>query len=262
MSSKLVSLKLPEVEDKPLNNAPLTLVVAQVRHERLLDAASPAKALAIRDSLGPEAGDLSEHRQQVMTLVAGPGAGAAESSEGPSGWQLVTPDATCTTVIQQEYFSIETSAYTKWSDFRTQLEALAGAIVAELNPKIEQRIGLRYIDSIAHPSVRTAADWAGLIDPALLGAVGNGPLAKSVRAAQQILELEGSGGIRVNLRHGSQVAASGGKPVYLLDLDCYLQAGRRFNAEVLLNTYDELHTLALKLFHSCLTPDLLKELGQ
>jgi uncharacterized protein (TIGR04255 family) len=245
MSSKLVSLKLPEVEDKPLNNAPLTLVVAQVRHERLL-----------------EAGDLSEHRQQVMTLVAGPGAGAAESSEGPSGWQLVTPDATCTTVIQQEYFSIETSAYTKWSDFRTQLEALAGAIVAELNPKIEQRIGLRYIDSIAHPSVRTAADWAGLIDPALLGAVGNGPLAKSVRAAQQILELEGSGGIRVNLRHGSQVAASGGKPVYLLDLDCYLQAGRRFNAEVLLNTYDELHTLALKLFHSCLTPDLLKELGQ
>ena len=261
MTSKLTPLDLPDVDDSQLPKPPLTLAIAQVRHERLLDAASPTKALAIRDVLGEAAGDLSEHRQQVMTLVAGPGPGTAETSEGPSGWQLATPDGTSTTVIQQEFFSYETSSYTTWANFRARLEALASGIAAELQPKVEQRIGLRYIDSITHPSVRTAADWSGLIDPALLGALGAGRLSQSVRAAQQVLEIEGPNGVRVNLRHGSQIAPSGGRPLYLLDLDCYRQAGRKFRPESILAGLDELHSVALRLFHTCITPSLLAEFG-
>jgi uncharacterized protein (TIGR04255 family) len=259
MTSKLSPLDLPDVDDAQLPKAPLSLVVAQVRHERLLDAASPTKALAIRDSLGADAGDLSEHRQHVMTLVAGPGASSADTAEGPSGWQLATPDGTSTTVIQQEFFSIETSAYTTWADFRALLATLTTGVATELQPKIEQRIGLRYIDSINHPRVRTAADWSGLIDPNLLGASGAGLLSRSVRAAQQVLEIEGPKGVRVNLRHGSQVAPSGGKPMYLLDLDCYLQAGREFKPNTVLGAFDDLHSVALRLFHACITPALLKE---
>ena len=261
MTSKLVPLDLPEGDDSPLESSPLTLVVAQIRHERLLDAASPTKALAIRDSLGEDQGELSEHRQQVMTVVAGPGVGAAESTEGPSGWQLTSADGTSTTVIQQEFFSIETTAYSTWTDFRAQLEALIGGIEVNLQPKIEQRVGLRYIDTIKHSSVSTAADWSGLIDPDLLGAIGNGPLSGSVRASQQILEMEGSNGVRVNLRHGSQIAPAGPKPIYLLDLDCYVQAGRRFEATTVLAALDDLHSVALRLFQSCITPGLLSELS-
>lgn len=261
MTTKLVPLDLPDGDESPLERSPLTLVVAQIRHERLLDAASPTKALSIRASLGEVEGELSEHRQQVMMVVAGPGVGTAESSEGPSGWQLTSADGTSTTVIQQEFFSIETTAYTTWADFRARLAALIDGVAANLQPKIEQRVGLRYIDTISHSSVGTPADWSGLIDADLLGALGRGPLAGSVRASQQILEIEGSNGVRVNLRHGSQIAPTGPKPIYLLDLDCYVQAGRGFEAATVLAALDDLHSIALRLFQSCITPELLTELS-
>ena len=260
MTSKLVPLNLPPVDDSQLERSPLSLVIAQVRHERVLSASTPVTVLAMSEALGPEAGDLSEHHQSLTTFVAGPGSASVDSSDSQAGWQFGAPDGTRTTVIQQEFFSIETSAYGTWADFKGHLRTLTAGVAAHVNPKIAQRIGLRYIDSITSPRVQTAADWSGLIDRDLLGSLHSGVLSRSIRAAQQVLEIEGPDGIRVNLRHGSQTAAIGGKPVYLLDFDCMLQAGRAFDVESVLVSFDALHGVALRLFQACITPTLLQEL--
>jgi uncharacterized protein (TIGR04255 family) len=256
---KLQPLILPLPDDRKLSNAPLNLVIAQVRHERQLQATSADTGLGIRSALGPLAGDLSEHRQQVMTLMAGPGNATAETAEGPAGWQLVSPEGT-TTIVQQEFFSIETAAYTTWDSFRDQLKMLTLGVEELLHPKVEQRVGLRYVNTIVNPSVRTPLDWVGRIDPHLLGAVADGPMAHSIRASQQVLEIEVGGDVRANLRHGSQVAPSGGQPAYVLDIDCYSQAGRAFDAAAVVASFEQLHQTCLQLFQACITPKHREEM--
>lgn len=251
---KVQPLRLPDADPSRLSEPPLTLAIAQVRHERRFEAALPATGLGIRQALGPEAGTLSESRQHVMTLMAGPGTPTAETAEGQTGWQIASDAATVS--IQHEFFSLETAAYTTWEEFRERLSLLAEAVQKQIRPTVEQRIGLRYVNTVVHPRVSTPTGWEGLIDADLLGCLAHGPLKGSIRSSQQVLELEGPADIRTNLRHGSQVAPTGGRPTYVLDLDCYTSAGRAFRASDILATFDKLHEAALQLFQSCVTPKL------
>lgn len=256
-----VPLVLPDPDEARLENSPLRLVVCQVRHSRTVGVSDAGLVVEIQRRIGEQYPDASPYEQQEVIFTAGPGGANANTRQGQQGWQFKSEDGTWTLTLQTDFFSIETSDYHDWTDFRERFEALLGGVAQVYSPKLEQRIGLRYVDEIERPDLSTPHEWRGSIADDILGPVADPALGPAVRVAQQVLELEGPGGTRGLLRHSCE-PFPGSKPgsVYRLDHDCFRQRSRPFDVAEVLGTVDELHRLALQLFQRAITPAMYASL--
>ena len=253
-------LALSDPADERLEHSPLKLVVCQVRHDENFAVSDAARAVEIQQQLGDRYPQISSFDQSEFILTAGPGGANADTRPLQHGWQFKSDDELWAATLQTDYFSLETNAYVSWSDFRKRFEELMTAVIGGYTPKLEQRVGLRYVDEIEHPEAGGPYDWVGLIEAAFLGPLGDPELGPSARAAQQIVEFEGPEHTRVTLRYGCESLPSGKGTFYRLDHDCSRQRGRSFNGEEILATLDSLHTLALQVFQKAITPDLYRQL--
>lgn len=178
------------------------------------------------------------------------------NEERVGGWKLSSVDGDWTVTLLPEAFSIETSAYAGWPDFRKRLADLVSAVASTFGPALEQRLGLRYVDEIRHPEVTGVSGWKGWIRDELLGPLADSAFAPAIRVAQQIIEFDAGGGYRVTLRHGTSQAQGDDEWIYLLDHDCFRQAGRSFDEAGILTSADDLHRVALQVFQSAVTDRL------
>jgi uncharacterized protein (TIGR04255 family) len=176
--------------------------------------------------------------------------------QAASGWTMRSDEGTWTVTLDPEFFSLETSAYENWPGFRGRLSDLLGAVQATYAPGFEVRIGLRYVDEIVHPDVATPTGWKGWIRDELLGPLAHSDFGNAVRAIQQIVELDAGGSYRVILRHGTSPVGGDSRWLYLLDHDCFRQAGRPLQADAVLSSADDLHRLALQVFQASISPEL------
>lgn len=253
-------LALPAPADERLAHSPLKLVVCQVRHDQNFAVSDAGRAVATHQRFADRYPEINPFEQAEVIFTAGPGGANADTKQPQQGWQFKSDDERWTVTLQTSYFSLETSSYVDWDDFRTRFEELLDAVVTQYGPKLEQRVGLRYVDEIERRSAKQPSDWAGLIQPGVLGPLGDPELGPSARAAQQIIEFEGPEQTRVTLRHGCEPLASGDGTVYRLDHDCSRQRGRAFESDQILSTLESLHTLALQVFQKAITPELYQEL--
>lgn len=253
------TLTLPEPRDEPLPRSPLTLVVCQVRHNRLLTATDVTNVLKLKDRLGryPEVVEDPEHQ---IAFGGGPSGVFAGPPQTFPAWKLQSEDGNWRVAIRQDFFALETTAYESWVDFRQRLSELLDATIDILRPSLEQRLGVRFIDEIADPIVKSPVAWGDWIRPTLLGVVTDDSLGPSVRSCQQLVELQGPSGLRINLRHGAQPQPDGQSFVYLIDQDCFRAEGRQFDREDILAAAEELHRLALGVFQATITPKLYEHL--
>jgi uncharacterized protein (TIGR04255 family) len=249
-------LALPEPSTVTLARAPLQLVVCQVRHDRNLAVADGSRVLAIREQLGvyPR---MEEMAQQEIGVFIGPaGPSSFTGGEPQRGWRLLSEGGTWTAALQPDFFALECTGYTSWAEFRERMRNLADAVLAHLQPTVELRLGLRYVDRITVPAVERPQDWSGYISEHLLGPIQDDQLGLAVTSLQQLLELQGPEGVQVLLRHGTQLDQGSRAWPYLLDTDCFRSDGRRLEAENLLRGTDVLHKLALQVFQAAITPQL------
>ena len=190
--------------------------------------------------------------------------GAANEPGPPlnlSAWQYVSDDESWVATIAPDFFSVETKSYESWSGLRSRLDQLVAAVAGVLSPALVRRVGLRYVDELRIPGVTTPAGWVGRIAPAFLGAAGDTEIGPSVAGTQQAVEIQGPGGSKVVLRHGS-VRTTDGQPAYLLDHDCFIDDSRSFDAEELAGNFDNLHRLALGVFQRAVTDDFYRQLKE
>jgi uncharacterized protein (TIGR04255 family) len=249
-------LALPEPSTVTLSRTPLQLVVCQVRHDRNLAVADGGRVLAIRDQLGvyPR---MEEMAQQEIGVVIGPaGPSSFSGGEPQRGWRLLSEDGAWTAALQPDFFALECTGYTSWTEFRERMRDLAEAVLAHLQPAVELRLGLRYVDRITVPVMERPQDWSGFINERLLGPIQDSQLGPAVISLQQVLELQGPESVQVLLRHGTQFDQSSGTWPYILDTDCFRNDGRRLEADSLLQGTDMLHTLALQVFQTAITSQL------
>ncbi|MDP9387701.1 MAG: TIGR04255 family protein [Actinomycetota bacterium] len=250
-------LALPTPEDVTLSRSPLTLVVCQVRHAPAPAVADPRKGLGVQEALGGRYPRI-EQRRGFTAQVAVVGGGAPQLSHDASeaGWQMKSDDGSWTVTLMPDFFSLETSSYVNWSDFRTRLVDLVAAAIAAYDPAMEVRIGLRYVDEITDPKVTSPTDWAGWIRDELLGPLSHPDLGAAVRVVQQHVEFDAGDAYRVVLRHGTGRIEGEEQWAYLLDHDCFRQAGRELTSEGVMAAADDLHRIALQVFQNAITPDL------
>jgi uncharacterized protein (TIGR04255 family) len=156
-----------------------------------------------------------------------------------------------------DFFSLETTTYEDWPDFKHRFEELASAIETSIDPSVEQRVGLRFIDQISHPEVRRPQDWRRWINRSFLGPIDHEAIGDAIVNTQQLLQLDAGDGRGVILRHGCfRESEPAGRWIYLFDLDCFFQGGRPLDTAELATTTEHLHTLALQVFQAAITDDL------
>jgi uncharacterized protein (TIGR04255 family) len=254
-------LQLPEPSTEKLKRSPLELVVCQVRHERNLAVADPKRALEVHGGLGGKYPVLDEAAGIALNIVGGPG-GVSTTPDEQRGWNFRSTDGAWTVVLMPEFFALETRAYTDWTDFSARLDELVRVLGSVLEPSLEQRLGLRFIDRIKDPVVRSPAGWQGWIDDRLLGPVLHASLGPAIKAVQQVLQLDGGDDVEVLLRHGCELDGHPDDPVwhYFLDHDCSRSGGRAYSPGDIRDGAERLHTVALAVFQAAVTKKLFEHL--
>lgn len=254
---------LPEPDTTRLARSPLELVVCQVRHERRLVVGEGATALAIHEALGGAGGpypSIDEASGAEFNVVMGIGAPDIRETK-TSGWRLTSADGAWVITLMPDNFALETSAYTTWSDeFAPRLKALIEAVDEHVKPKLEQRVGLRYVDRITELGLTELAAWQPYLRPELLGLVLHPQLGTGVRQYLQQVVIDIADGVTAGLRHGPVVEPGREAVDYQLDYDIFRQRGRPFDASAIQASADEFNVYALQLFQATITDELLDEL--
>lgn len=254
-------LALPEPSSDTLARAPLQLVVCQVRHDRNLAVSDGARILAIREELAvyPR---MEEMAQQEIGVMIGPGGPTSLTSGGKQqGWRLLSENGAWTVALLPDFFALECTGYTSWTEFRQRMTGLAQAVLTHLRPTIELRLGLRYVDRITVPTVDEPLGWSGYINDRLLGTILDKRFGPALISLQQLAQLQGPDGTQALLRHGTQLDPPSGTWPYVLDTDCFRGDGRALVVDNLIEGADALHRLALQVFQAAITPQLLKLLA-
>ncbi len=249
-------LALPEPEDVRLARSPLTLVVCQVRHAPAPAVADPRRGLGVQEALGGRYRMIEPRRGYTASLVAAGGAAPQVTHDTSDGWQMKSEEEAWTVTLMPDFFSLETSEYVDWTDFRARLCDLVNAVTKEYDPALEARLGLRYVDEITDPKVTSPTGWVGWIRDELLGPLVHPDLGRAVRLTQQHVEFDAGDPYRVMLRHGTARIEGEEQWAYVLDHDCFRQAGRELTSAGVMDAADDLHQIALQVFQNAVTDKL------
>jgi uncharacterized protein (TIGR04255 family) len=256
-------MDLPEPDRTVLQASPLAVVVCQVRYDQKPSVSQGKSALAIHDDLGGARGPYPK-LEPVNFITAQlqmgiPGIPTSPAVQVPArGWRMTSEDGSWIVSVMPDHFSIETTAYTEWGkDFRERLTELAGLLARHVEPSIEERLGLRYVDRITHVG-GNGLDWPMYITPELLGPLQHPVLGPAISSAQQQLDLEVDDVVRCTLRHGLfHDPESRGEASYLLDFDVYRQHPQRFDPAAIVEAADRMNSVSLSLFQLSITDQLL-----
>jgi uncharacterized protein (TIGR04255 family) len=127
-----------------------------------------------------------------------------------------------------------------------------------LDLRIRDRVGLRYVNQIVHPTGgRELGDWPQLLSPDLIG-IGGRALSPWVTNALQQIELEESGG-HLTIRHG-YVRQPDQPSVYSLDLDAHDDSQQPFAIDEILARADTYKDWIWSFFRSSITDTLYQYL--
>ena len=257
-----MSLSLPAPDKRQLARSPLALVVCQVQFEELAAATDARLAVRFSQALGGRTGPyprLEPVSIQTINVVGGP-AGMQSTAQPRQGWRLQSSDGYWTVVLMPDHVALETSRYTTWSDdFQKRIADVLDATGRLIEPAIEQRLGLRYVNRVTEPAVKAPAEWRDYVASSFLGPVLDETLGGAVQAAQQQLDLSLDDSVSCNVRHGFfSDPARRGAPTYLIDIDVYRATGQPFDLPGIKQTLATFNERVLQVFQVVVTPQLVE----
>lgn len=260
-------------------NPPLVLALLEVKHPE-------APALSRGELAGLKAALLktlplqsSEDQVQVQVAV-GPGAagGSTQSQRMRTVNRFLSRNRTTSVSFTSESFSVETTSYHGWREFREILGIVTAALKDVAPVDGMQRIGLRYIDEIRVPAAGgTTPDWSEWIHGDLIAPSSPGLGLHPMQQQAVVQYRTDMPGETVTLRYGAVVGppvvgdgplarppAPPNGPFFLLDTDAAWEVTSgepvpEMDVDFLLDTADRLHRPVKALFESALTPKLLTE---
>jgi uncharacterized protein (TIGR04255 family) len=260
-----MALTLTEVDNRPLGRSPLAVVVFQIKYEQNLSVGDGETGLRVHEFLGgPDGRYVKVEPLQIVgaaVQVSPFGLTQVPSVNAPSrGFRMRNEDGSLILSLMPDFASLETTAYGVWSgDFRERLVELIEALNVNIKPRVEERLGLRYVNKIVEPDVSVPGDFREIVSDGLLGAAADDYWGSGVTGAQQQLEIDVEGDIRCVLRHGTLPRNTWiGIDGYLLDIDVFREQSRRFDVSSVLGTIDRLNAVAATIFEKSLAPGYLE----
>ena len=230
-----------------LANAPLQVVAADLRFPAVPLSADDIKA--VTNALAEDY-PLPETEQGIGFQIGPEGVKQQATTQRNL---FITLDRSHQIALMPGTLVLEAaSKYEGFHQFADRWMKAVSAVSAILQPRLQLRLGLRYVNQLpAEGENTTIRAMEGRINPTLLAPYGVEGFPYDVTTSLQELRLQGENA-KGTLRHGLQIAAlpgvAGREPtqqaLYVLDLDFYDDQAR---------PYDEAAQLeSLKLFNSCI----------
>ena len=175
---------------------------------------------------------------------------------GGVSYQFQTEDQKSTITLSTSSFSLTTTDYNIWEDFRNHLTGPLMALEEIYRPAFFSRIGLRYIDAINRQSLGLENRlWSALINAPLLGELALPVFEHNTEVAGRQLTIripDGTG--KITLRHGHAIIQ--GKPglCYVIDFDFFRD--QRTEVKNAGSALDRFNKLAGNAFRWCITSEL------
>jgi len=253
MAFSPIPIALPEPQPVRFELSPLALVVCQIRFEHLGLPGEEALQ-GLRAALGNRYPNM-QPMQNVQIQIGPPGAQATAGQ----GWRFASLDDQWSVAVMPDSVAIETRAYEDWEDLDARLREVLAALADTLAPKVEVRLGLRYVNEIRMDEVTEPAQWGKYLRAELVGLTSGDLLAPAAASAQQVVQVDAGEGARLNIRHGFP-GVEEETPPYLLDFDCFREGQRPLDVDALLHEADRFNTMITSLFQWSITSELWEEL--
>jgi uncharacterized protein (TIGR04255 family) len=224
-------LTSPVPIEVPLPSAPLVRVIAQARFPQVL-------SIERRDFVAPFQEAI---RARYPVLRTEQTHGVLVSPQGASHtspqviWRFADVDGKWRISLAPDFAAIETTGYESRQDFLERFEAIVQALAEHVNPRIVDRIGVRYIDRITGDSIRKIST---LVRPEILGIIATeaGQYARHTLSESLFAASEPSAQLQARwglLPEGGTVDPAAieplAEPSWILDLDMFRVEQRNFD---------------------------------
>lgn len=223
VSSPQTPLSGPPPPEVPLAEPPLVRVIAQVRFPLIASIEKRDFIAAFQEAVRREYPVLRPEQSRSVVLRTG---GVMDAHTSTS-WRFLDPSSAWRVTLAPDFLALETSCYTSRDDFLERFRRTLGALEAHVDPKVVDRLGLRYVDRISGPNLD---DLSALVRPEVSGILAT-PLANQARHAvsENVFELPDEAGL-VTTRWGlvpphGTVDPGAVEPIdersWLLDIDVF-----------------------------------------
>lgn len=255
----------PPPDEIPLTEAPLVRVIAQVRFPVIA-------SVERRDFIGPFQEQIRREYpvlrpEQSRSVVFGP-EGMTDTRE-TTAWRFHDPHSGWRVTLSPDFVALETDRYSNRDDFLARLERVLRALESHFDPRLIERLGVRYIDRVTGPNLSALPD---LVCPQVSGILAS-PLAGQVVQAlsQSVFTLPDGGGF-VTARWGQLAARSTidptleavDTPSWILDLDAYeVHQGLRqaFDVQLIIARARSFAERIYSIFRWVVTDEFLRRYG-
>jgi uncharacterized protein (TIGR04255 family) len=258
-----------EVEREIYPNAPLRFVAFEVR-------------IPTTPGLAGSEGPLPafERLRDLLPIIGPPHIAIDVKVEGgqptivPGPLRILDRRKVLSALIGPNAIIIENSEYKQYEDFVEVVERTLRAVSETASIAGMERVGLRYIDEIRVPGVKTATDWKGYISPALLAPLDLDEEFEPVSLTgmtEYRLSSEHAANVRFGAQTGRVVEPTGPLrvtpveegPFFLIDIDSFWTAPEdetpEFSPEAVLEICAQLRRPIRALFEAAITDKLRDE---
>lgn len=262
MTTADAPLQGPPPAEIPLKTAPLVRVIAQLRFPLI---ASVDK----RDFIAPFQEAIRQNYpvlrpEQSRSLVFGPeGVVDARSSStwrfsDSRGWRVS---------LAPEFVALETTRYTSRDDFLTRFEEVLIALREHVNPRVADRLGIRYIDRITGTNLE---DLPRLVRPEVAGVVATRLVEHAVHAICETLFMLPGGAGQLMARWGLVPPKGTVDPAavdaideksWLLDLDAFIAETRPLDVAATVSQAREFAERIYSFFRWAVDDEFLRRYG-
>lgn len=253
----------PPPAEVPLSDAPLVRVIAQVRFPLVASVEKRDFIAPFQEAIRAEYPVLRPEQSRSVVL----GHQGVMDARANTIWRFHDASAAWRVTLAPDFLAMETGRYTSRNDFLDRLKRVLEALVAHVDPKVIDRLGVRYIDRVTGDNLD---DLTQLVRPEVCGVLST-PLASHARhsISETVFILPDNTG-QVMTRWGL-VPARGtvdpaavdaiDEPSWLLDVDAFQAETRELDVEAAMQQARGFTERVYSVFRWAVTDEFLQRYG-
>lgn len=250
----------PPPAEIPLRDAPLVRVIAQVRFPLIIAVEQRDFVSPFQEAIRSEYSVL-RHEQTQGVLVAPAGVKPVQGT----AWRFSNVEGKWRVSLTPEFVALETTNYTSRADFLGRLRAVLEALDRHVEPKLADRLGIRYIDRLTGPAVD---DIASLVRPGVLGIAATSAaahaqhvLSETLFAVEDARLLARWGRLPPNVTVDPDAIEPTADASWILDLDMFTASPRPFSVDQLVESASRFAERLYTFFRWAVTDEFLRRYG-
>ncbi len=152
-------MKLPNCEWVQFSNAPLRLVIGQVRFTIMPRFGQDSFIAGFQEAIRSVYPKVA--REASVTYQLSPA--GIHPNAGEKLWRFSSRDQRWSVVVSESAITLESRGYDSMNDYLSRFQFLLETAKEQLEVTDRLRLGLRYINEVRYPGAENLADWRKLL---------------------------------------------------------------------------------------------------